>query len=56
MVKDMDKVKNFDYNGQVVFEGLYLYGKRWNGKEYVYDYHSQSVSEFEYLCGKKHNV
>ena len=50
------KGKEYDYYGELIFEGEYKEGKRWNGKgkEYHWD---DDYNEFEfigeYLNGKK---
>ena len=46
-----------DYNGKpdLIFEGEYLNGKKWNGKGKEYDEYNNLVFEGEYLNGKKWN-
>ena len=45
------KGKEYDYYGQLLFEGEYLNGKRWNGKEKVYNDVGELLFEGEYLNG-----
>ena len=46
------KVKEYDYNGQLKFEGEYLNGKR-NGKGKEYYYNGNLKFEGEYLNGER---
>ena len=46
------KVKEYDFNGKLKFEGEYLNGKR-NGKGKEYDFNGKLKFEGEYLNGKK---
>ena len=43
---EMEKEKNYYYNGKLEFEGEYLNGKRSNGKEYDSD--GKLIFEGEY--------
>ena len=51
MGKRNGKVKEYYYNGKLIFEGEYLNGKR-NGKGKEY-YNGKLIFEGEYLNGKK---
>ena len=46
------KVKEYNYNGQLIFEGEYLNGLR-NGKGKEFDNFGELEFEGEYLNGKK---
>ena len=46
------KGKNYDYKGNIIFEGEYKNGKRWNGKLYEFDYKDEKLFKGEYLNGK----
>ena len=39
--------------GKIIFEGKYLNGKRWNGKEKEYDVDGILKLEYEYFNGEK---
>ena len=45
-------VKEYKYNGKLIYEGEYLNGKR-NGKGKEYDYKGELEFEGEYLNGKR---
>ena len=45
-------IKEYFYNGKLIFEGEYLKGER-NGKGKEYDYFGELVFEGEYLNGKR---
>ena len=45
------KVKEFDYNGRLLFKGEYLNGRKWKGKIKEY-YEDELIFEGEYLDGK----
>ena len=50
MEKEMEKGKEYsDFHGQLVFEGEYLNGKRWNGKGYNFGHLEY---ELKNGCGK----
>ena len=44
--------KEYDYNGNLIFQGEYLYNYRFKGKEYI---QGKLVYEGDYLFGKKWN-
>ena len=46
------KGKEYNYNRELIFEGEYLNGKKWNGQGKEYDY-GKLKFEGEYLNGKK---
>ena len=46
-------IKEYDYDGILIFEGEYLNGEKWNGKGKKYDNCRDLYSEVEYLNGKK---
>ena len=46
------KGKEYNYYGELIFEGEYLDGKRWNGKGIAYDKYSKLIFESEYINGK----
>ena len=48
------KGKEYDYNGNLRFEGKYLNGAK-NGKGKEYDYEGNLIFDGEYLNGKKYN-
>ena len=50
--KGNGKVKEYNWNDTLLFEGEYLNGKR-NGKGKEYDYAGKLVFEGEYKNGKK---
>ena len=53
MEKEMGKGKEYNYDGDLIFEGEYLNGKR-NGKGKEYDYYDgKLIFEGEYLNGKR---
>ena len=52
LINGNGKVKEFDDNGKLFFEGEYLNGKR-NGKGKEYDKYGRSIYEGEYLNGKR---
>ena len=43
------------YNNEVIFEGEFLDGKKWNGIGKDFDYNDEVIFEGEYLNGKKWN-
>ena len=45
------KVKEYDYNGHLLFDGDYLNKKRWKGNFKKY-YNNELIFEGEYLNGK----
>ena len=45
--------KEYHWNEEIVFEGEYLNGERWNGKGKEFDYDDHLAFEGEYLNGKK---
>ena len=50
------KGKEYDKEGNLVFEGEYLNGKRWNGKAEGYDkWSGNKIFEIDYMQGKKWN-
>ena len=49
------KGKEYDVDGNLLFEGEYLYGERWNGKGREYDFDGILLFKGEYLEGKKWN-
>ena len=47
------KGKEYDLNGSdLLFEGEYLNGQRWNGKGKKYDYDINKMIELEYVNGE----
>ena len=54
MEKEMEKEKNININGKLIFQGKYLKGKR-NGKGKEYDDYGALIFEGEYLKGKRWN-
>ena len=46
------KIKEYDNNGKLIFEGEYLNGEK-NGKGKEYDYYGKLKFEGEYLNGEK---
>ena len=46
------KGKQYDWEGKLIFEGEYLNGKKWIGKERKYN-DKKLILEVEYLNGKK---
>ena len=48
----MEKEKEYDDSGQLIFEGEYLNGWR-NGKGKEYDDNGQLILEGDYLDGKR---
>ena len=42
------------YFGEIIFDGVYLEGKKWKGKVKQYYYNCELFFEGEYLKGKKH--
>ena len=50
------KGKEFDYFGDLAFEGEYYNGERWNGKGIEYDEEGEFEFYCEYLNGKKFNI
>ena len=47
------KGKEYNYDGKLIFEGEYLYGKRGNGKGKEYNIYTQLLYEGEYLNGER---
>ena len=47
------KGKEYNFKGELLFEGEYLNGKRWNGKGKEYNWNDELIFEGEYLNGKK---
>ena len=47
------KGKEYDFDGNILFEGEYLKGERWTGKEKNYYFSGDIKFEGEYLNGKK---
>ena len=47
-------IKEYDYNGELIFEGEYLNGER-NGKGKEYNYDGKLIFEGEYLNGVRWN-
>ena len=45
--------KEYNDKGELVFEGEYLNGEKWNGKEKEYDYDDRLIYEIKYINGKK---
>ena len=54
MEKEMENVLEYDGNGNLIFEGEYLNGKR-NGIGKEYDYYGEIIFEGEYKEGKRWN-
>ena len=52
LIKGNGKVKEYDYDGSLRFEGEYKNGKR-NGKGKEYDFKGILIFEGEYLNGNK---
>ena len=48
--------KGKEYEGDLIFEGEYLNGKRWNIKGKKYNSKGELIFEVEYLNGKKWNI
>ena len=50
------RAKDYDYfNNEIIFEGEYLNGEKWNGKAKDYDNHHEIIFEGVYLNGKRWN-
>ena len=47
------KVREYDKADNLIFDGEYLNGKRWNGKFKEYNEDDELITEGEYLNGKK---
>ena len=47
------KGKEYNSEGQLIYEGEYLYGKKWNGKRKEYDKYGCLKNVFEYINGEK---
>ena len=47
------KGKEINKKGELLFEGEYLNGKRWNGKGKEYNWNNELIFEGQYLNGKK---
>ena len=47
------KGKEYDKNGELIFEGEYLDNKRWNGNGKEFDYKENLIFEGDYLNGKR---
>ena len=54
-MKKNGKVIEYNWNGELVFEGEYLVGKRWNGKGKEYNDDGILIFEEVYLNGEKKN-
>ena len=50
----IEKEKEYNKNGELIFEGKYLNRKRWNGKGKEYNFLGQLEFEGEYINGKKY--
>ena len=50
------KGKEYDNDGNLIFEGEFIKGKRFNGKEKEYDYRCKLIFEGEYLTGKRNGI
>ena len=48
--------KEYDNGGNLIFEGEFIKGKRFNGKEKEYDYRCKLIFEGEYLTGKRNGI
>ena len=46
-------IKEFDYSGNLMFEGEYLNGQKWNGKIKKYNKYGEIIFEGEYLNGER---
>ena len=53
--KRSGKGKEYNNDGEILFEGEYLDGNRWNGKGIEYNENYDFQFEWEYLNGKKWN-
>ena len=53
MEEEMEKGKKFNENGELIFDGEYLKGKKWTGKKNKINFNFKV--EIEYLNGKKWN-
>ena len=47
------KGKQYDNDGNLLFEGEYLNGKRWNGKGKKYSHNLEEYMDIKYLNGEK---
>ena len=54
MVKEMEKVQNNE-DGDILFEGEYLNGKKWKGKGKDFNYDGNLEFEGIYVYGYKYN-
>ena len=52
LIKGTGKIKEYNEDGELEFEGEYLNGKRWNGKGKDY-YDGKKSYEGEYLNGER---
>ena len=50
------KGKEYDNDGNLIFEREFIKGKRFNGKEKEYDYRCKLIFEGEYLTGKRNGI
>ena len=53
LIKGNGKVKEYNDNGELIFEGEFLNGKRWNGKAKEFNYFRELIFEDEYINGDK---
>ena len=47
-----EKIKKYIYDGQLIFEGEYSKGIRWNGKGLEYDHLFRIIFQGDYINGK----
>ena len=45
------KVKEYNNDGELIFEGIYLNGEKWNGIKYTYDDIGELFSQIELIKG-----
>ena len=52
LINGNGKVKEYNKNGKLIFEGEYLNGKKWNGIYREYDYKDFLYEEGNFINGK----
>ena len=53
IINGIGKIKEYDYDSQLIFENEYKKGKIWNGKGKEYDRHGELIFEGEYKNGER---
>ena len=53
LINGNGKVKEYDWEGRLIFDGEYLNGRRWNGKFMTYEYDGTILNKEEYKNGEK---